>query len=175
RPRRVAPRSARDGPGIAKGPLPGGDRPLARDAGDPRAPLPLEPASGPGDRRRDPARDAGAVARAARRGARAGRVPRVAARDDGRVLRRRRCRDRRIHAREVVRARSGAERASARVAHAAREVKEAPMEPSLAVALWWLVFGGTHVGLATAPARRAIVDRIGQRGFEVLYVAVAVV
>ncbi|HZR83580.1 MAG TPA: NnrU family protein [Candidatus Binatia bacterium] len=49
------------------------------------------------------------------------------------------------------------------------------MEPSLAVALWWLVFGGTHVGLATAPARRAIVDRIGQRGFEVLYVAVAVV
>src|SRR5438093_1132358 len=47
------------------------------------------------------------------------------------------------------------------------------MEPALAVALLWLVFGGLHVGLATRRVRAALVARLGEVGFRTLYSVVA--
>src|SRR3989442_1163101 len=47
------------------------------------------------------------------------------------------------------------------------------MEPALAVTLLWLLFGGTHIGLATGPVRAALVARLDERGFTVLFSAVA--
>ena len=49
------------------------------------------------------------------------------------------------------------------------------MEPVVGVMLLWLVFGGTHVGLATRPVRGALVARLGDKGFGVLFSAVSVV
>ena len=43
------------------------------------------------------------------------------------------------------------------------------MEPALAVALLWLVFGGLHVGLATRRVRAALVARLGEVGFRALF------
>ena len=48
------------------------------------------------------------------------------------------------------------------------------MAPSMTVGLVWLVFGGTHVGLATRPVRHRLVARLGENGFTALYSLVAV-
>ena len=50
-----------------------------------------------------------------------------------------------------------------------------PFGPATTVALLWLVFGGTHVGLATARVRAALVARLGEGGFLVFYSCVATV
>jgi uncharacterized membrane protein len=47
--------------------------------------------------------------------------------------------------------------------------------PALTVALLWVVFGGTHVGLATARVRAALVARLGDAGFLALFSGVAAV
>lgn len=47
--------------------------------------------------------------------------------------------------------------------------------PALVVALLWLGFGGTHVLLASARVRAALVARLGERGFLALFSAVAAV
>jgi uncharacterized membrane protein len=47
------------------------------------------------------------------------------------------------------------------------------MEPAVAVALAWLVFAGTHVGLALGPIRASLVERFGRWGFVALYSVVA--
>ncbi len=48
------------------------------------------------------------------------------------------------------------------------------MTPALTVGLLWLVFGGTHVGLATRAVRGRLVARLGEIGFTALYSVVAV-
>jgi uncharacterized membrane protein len=47
------------------------------------------------------------------------------------------------------------------------------MTPSTTVGLCWLLFGGTHVGLATRTLRARLVARLGTNGFLALYSAVA--
>jgi len=47
------------------------------------------------------------------------------------------------------------------------------MTPSTTVGLCWLLFGGTHVGLATRTLRARLVARLGANGFIALYSAVA--
>ena len=47
------------------------------------------------------------------------------------------------------------------------------MEPGVVVALLWLVFGGTHVGLATGRIRRRLIARLGENGFAAVFWAVA--
>jgi uncharacterized membrane protein len=49
------------------------------------------------------------------------------------------------------------------------------MEPSVNVLLLWLLFGGTHVGLATRRPRAALVNRLGEWGFIGVFSAVATV
>ena len=43
------------------------------------------------------------------------------------------------------------------------------MEPALVVALLWLVFGGLHIGLATAAVRDPIASRLGPLGFGIFF------
>jgi len=50
-----------------------------------------------------------------------------------------------------------------------------PLPPAATVALLWLVFGGAHVGLASARVRAALVARLGEGGFLALFSAVAAV
>jgi len=47
------------------------------------------------------------------------------------------------------------------------------MGPPLVVALLWMLFGGTHVGLATGPVRARLVARLGELGFTLLFWLVA--
>jgi len=47
------------------------------------------------------------------------------------------------------------------------------MEPALAVASLWLLFGALHVGLATRRVRAALVARLGKVGFTALFTVVA--
>jgi uncharacterized membrane protein len=47
------------------------------------------------------------------------------------------------------------------------------MEPTLAIVGLWLVFGGTHVGLATRGVRDRLVASLGELGFRILYTLVA--
>jgi uncharacterized membrane protein len=49
------------------------------------------------------------------------------------------------------------------------------MEPVALIVACWLLFGGTHVGLATRSVRTALVDRLGDGGFRLLYSAIAAV
>jgi uncharacterized membrane protein len=49
------------------------------------------------------------------------------------------------------------------------------MDPAITVALWWLLFGGTHLALATGRPRAWLVGRLGARGFELFFSAVAAV
>lgn len=49
------------------------------------------------------------------------------------------------------------------------------MEPAITVALWWLLFGGTHLALATGRPRAWLVARLGARGFELFFSLVAAV
>ena len=48
------------------------------------------------------------------------------------------------------------------------------MQPVLVVAVLWLLFAGTHVGLASTPVRGALVARLGEKGFGALFSGVAV-
>src|SRR5262249_32076753 len=48
------------------------------------------------------------------------------------------------------------------------------MEPALGVALWWLLFGGLHIGLTTRSIRTWLVARLGEGGFFSLFPLVAV-
>jgi hypothetical protein len=43
----------------------------------------------------------------------------------------------------------------------------------LAVAGLWLLFGGTHIGLATRPVRSRLVARFGEAGFTAIFYLVA--
>ena len=47
------------------------------------------------------------------------------------------------------------------------------MEPAIIVGLLWLLFGGTHVGLATRRVRGRLVDVVGEGGFFALFSLVA--
>ena len=47
------------------------------------------------------------------------------------------------------------------------------MEPVIVVAVLWLLFGGTHIGLAVAPLRGRLVARLGEIGFVALFYLVA--
>ncbi|HLY36420.1 MAG TPA: NnrU family protein [Candidatus Binatia bacterium] len=47
------------------------------------------------------------------------------------------------------------------------------MEPTLTIVGLWLVFGGTHVGLATRGVRDRFVASLGELGFRALYTLVA--
>ena len=49
------------------------------------------------------------------------------------------------------------------------------MEPAINVALLWLLFGGTHIALATTGPRTSLVGRFGEWGFVGVYSAVALV
>jgi uncharacterized membrane protein len=45
----------------------------------------------------------------------------------------------------------------------------------MTVAFFWLLFAGTHIGLATRRVRTLLVARLGQLGFSFLFSAVAAV
>ncbi len=47
------------------------------------------------------------------------------------------------------------------------------MQPAIVLAALWLVFAGTHISLATTRVRAGLVARLGERGFLVLFSAVA--
>ena len=47
------------------------------------------------------------------------------------------------------------------------------MEPALTVAVLWLLFAGTHIGLATRRVRAALVARLGEAGFTALFSVIA--
>jgi uncharacterized membrane protein len=47
------------------------------------------------------------------------------------------------------------------------------MKPALVVALLWLLFGGSHVGLATRPVRTRLVRALGEGGFLAVFWLVA--
>src|SRR5262245_2173871 len=47
------------------------------------------------------------------------------------------------------------------------------MQPVLTVASLWLLFGGTHLALATEPLRGRLVRRLGEMGFLALFWALA--
>jgi len=47
------------------------------------------------------------------------------------------------------------------------------MEPSVVVGVLWLLFGGTHIGLATRRVRGTIVARLGEHGFTAIFSLVA--
>ncbi len=49
------------------------------------------------------------------------------------------------------------------------------MEPALAMAVLWLVFVGTHIGLTTHAIRARVVGRLGEWGFNLTFSAVAIV
>lgn len=49
------------------------------------------------------------------------------------------------------------------------------MKPALGVALFWLAFAGSHVGLSTRRIRARLVERLGAAGFFALFSAVAAV
>jgi uncharacterized membrane protein len=47
------------------------------------------------------------------------------------------------------------------------------MEPAITIALYWLLFGGTHLAFATGRTRAWLVGRLGDRGFELFFSVVA--
>ncbi|HXJ36145.1 MAG TPA: NnrU family protein [Candidatus Eisenbacteria bacterium] len=49
------------------------------------------------------------------------------------------------------------------------------MEPAVTIAIYLLLFGGTHIGLASAPVRSRLVERFGEVGFGILFSVVAAV
>ncbi len=49
------------------------------------------------------------------------------------------------------------------------------MEPAIGVALLWLAFGATHVGLTTSTIRGPLAARCGERGFSLLFSSVSMV
>ena len=49
------------------------------------------------------------------------------------------------------------------------------MDEGWVTALLWLLFGGTHVGLAARPIRSRLVRGLGETGFIALYSIVAII
>lgn len=49
------------------------------------------------------------------------------------------------------------------------------MEPALGMAALWILFGGTHVGLATSRVREPLINRFGQIGFNAIFSLIAAV
>lgn len=49
------------------------------------------------------------------------------------------------------------------------------MEPVIAVGLLWVLFGGTHIGLASGRIRAALVGRLGERGFNAFFSLIAAI
>ncbi len=49
------------------------------------------------------------------------------------------------------------------------------MDPALTIALYWMLFGGTHLALATGRLRAWLVDRLGAQGFVYAFSLVAAV
>ena len=49
------------------------------------------------------------------------------------------------------------------------------MDPAITVALYWMLFGGTHLAFATGPTRAWLVARLAERGFELFFSLVATV
>ena len=49
------------------------------------------------------------------------------------------------------------------------------MDPAITVAIWWLLFGGTHLAFASGRTRAWLVGRLGARGFELFFSVVAAV
>jgi len=47
------------------------------------------------------------------------------------------------------------------------------MAPVTSIVVCWLLFGGAHVGLAARPVRSAVVGRVGEGGFRLLFFVVA--
>jgi len=47
------------------------------------------------------------------------------------------------------------------------------MTTTTRVALWWILFGGTHLVLSSLPVRRPLIRTIGLRGFKLVYTLVA--
>jgi len=47
------------------------------------------------------------------------------------------------------------------------------MLPTFTVLACWMIFGGTHIGLATAPVRQRLVRALGEMGFTVVFYLVA--
>jgi uncharacterized membrane protein len=47
------------------------------------------------------------------------------------------------------------------------------MEPALGMAALWILFGGTHIGLATAPIRGPLVRRTGETGYLLIFSLIA--
>jgi uncharacterized membrane protein len=47
------------------------------------------------------------------------------------------------------------------------------MEPAITIALYWVLFGGTHLAFATGRTRAWLVRRLGDRGFELFFSLVA--
>jgi len=43
------------------------------------------------------------------------------------------------------------------------------MSPALALVLWWLAFGGTHMVMSAIPVRSRLVAAIGERAFLGVY------
>ena len=49
------------------------------------------------------------------------------------------------------------------------------MDPAITIALYWMLFGGTHLAFATGRTRAWLVGRLGDRGFELFFSLVATV
>jgi uncharacterized membrane protein len=49
------------------------------------------------------------------------------------------------------------------------------MDPTLTIALYWMLFGGTHLALASGRTRAWLVGRLGDRGFQLVFSLVALV
>ncbi len=49
------------------------------------------------------------------------------------------------------------------------------MEPAVGVALLWVLFAGTHVGLTSNAVRGSLVARLGERGFDLVFSLLATV
>ena len=49
------------------------------------------------------------------------------------------------------------------------------MEPAITIAGYWLLFAGTHIGLASSPIRGRLVQRLGEFGFAGFFSVVAAV
>jgi uncharacterized membrane protein len=47
------------------------------------------------------------------------------------------------------------------------------MDPAITVGLLWLLFGGTHIGLASPVVRDPLVRRLGERGFTIVFTLAA--
>ena len=162
RPGRVAPRAPRADAGLAQGPLRGRDQLLARHAGDHGAALSLDVRqvlAAVAEAERALAESGGARARRRRSSAQ-----RLAGAERFFTAS---TRHRRLHAGKARRSRDAARPSCRSCAAAPRDgaLRRTAMEPAITSPSLWLLFGGTHVGLATGRVRAWLVGRLGERGF----------